>query len=328
MSINFSVIIPHRNTPELLIRCLNSIPNRNDLQVIVVDDNSDDNIVDFSSFPFSNNSGQYVVLSKEGKGAGYARNIGLGLAIGKWIIFADADDFFSTDFGKALDAYSNNDSDIIFFRSNSLPPDTRSESLNQIIDRAMISGDLNELRYKFVSPCCKFLKKSFLDKYTIRFQESEFGNDVLFSVSSGHFASKIDISEMLIYTITHNEKSLTKKVSLQAYLTRYDVTCQIFDFLKKVSKQRYGDENLIEWWFRIRKLDVNKSLELLPGLIQKVGRSDQLVRLWLRLFNESNSDALKALKYIFKVCNPILFLKDIIVNKILGTINGCPRLKL
>lgn len=37
----YSIIIPHRNIPHLLRRCLASIPARDDIQTIVVDDNSD-----------------------------------------------------------------------------------------------------------------------------------------------------------------------------------------------------------------------------------------------------------------------------------------------
>ena len=48
--INYSIIIPHKNIPNLLQRCLDSIPNREDVQIIVVDDNSDPNIVDLISF--------------------------------------------------------------------------------------------------------------------------------------------------------------------------------------------------------------------------------------------------------------------------------------
>ena len=35
----YSIIIPTKNIPNLLHRCLNSIPTREDIQVIVVDDN-------------------------------------------------------------------------------------------------------------------------------------------------------------------------------------------------------------------------------------------------------------------------------------------------
>ena len=49
--INYTVIIPHKNIPELLQRCLDSIPERDDIQVIVVDDNSDESRVSFDHFP-------------------------------------------------------------------------------------------------------------------------------------------------------------------------------------------------------------------------------------------------------------------------------------
>lgn len=42
MTPRYSIIIPHHNIPDLLQRCLSSIPQRNDLQVIVIDDKSDE----------------------------------------------------------------------------------------------------------------------------------------------------------------------------------------------------------------------------------------------------------------------------------------------
>ena len=38
----FSIIIPHKDIPDLLMRWLRSIPMSEDIQVIVVDDNSAD----------------------------------------------------------------------------------------------------------------------------------------------------------------------------------------------------------------------------------------------------------------------------------------------
>ena len=37
----YSIIVPHKNCVPLLQRCLNSIPQRDDIQIIVVDDVSD-----------------------------------------------------------------------------------------------------------------------------------------------------------------------------------------------------------------------------------------------------------------------------------------------
>lgn len=89
---NYTIIIPHKNCPDLLYRCLASIPRRDNLQIIIVDDNSDFEKVDFETFPGLNEPCVEVYYTKEGKGAGYARNVGLKHAKGKWLIFVDADD--------------------------------------------------------------------------------------------------------------------------------------------------------------------------------------------------------------------------------------------
>ena len=49
---NFTIIIPHKNIPLLLSRLINSIPVREDLEIIVVDDGSDAGIVNFDNLPF------------------------------------------------------------------------------------------------------------------------------------------------------------------------------------------------------------------------------------------------------------------------------------
>ena len=109
-SINYTFIIPHKNIPELLKRCLDSIPRREDIQIIVVDDNSDPDKVDFEHFPGLNEPCVEVYFTKEGKGAGYARNIGLKYARGKWLLFADADDYFLSNVLDVVDEYIFEDS--------------------------------------------------------------------------------------------------------------------------------------------------------------------------------------------------------------------------
>src|SRR5690606_10038136 len=117
---NYSIIIPHKNIPKLLERCLWSIPRRDDLQIIVVDDNSDPALVDFTNFPGLNDPFVEVIFTKEGKGAGYARNVGVSKAKGRMLLFADADDFFNYCIYDVLEEYKDNDIDLIYFKCNSL----------------------------------------------------------------------------------------------------------------------------------------------------------------------------------------------------------------
>ena len=94
MKYNYTIIIPHKNIPSLLKRCIDSIPKRKDLQIIIVDDNSSSSIVDFENFPGKERNDVNIIYTKEGRGAGYARNVGLLQADSKWVLFADADDYY------------------------------------------------------------------------------------------------------------------------------------------------------------------------------------------------------------------------------------------
>ena len=113
---NYSIIIPHKDSAELLAYCLSSIPVREDVQVIVVDDNSDPQKVDFEHFPKWEGKHYEYYLTKEGKGAGYARNVGLNHAVGKWILFVDADDYLLPTINSIFDECITSEADIIYFR--------------------------------------------------------------------------------------------------------------------------------------------------------------------------------------------------------------------
>ena len=88
--VNYTFIIPHKDCLTLLKRCIASIPVRDDIQIIVVDDHSNHEIQDFNSLP----SRIELFRLVDYHGAGAARNEGLLHARGKWILFADCDDYY------------------------------------------------------------------------------------------------------------------------------------------------------------------------------------------------------------------------------------------
>ena len=69
-TINFSIIIPTKNIPDLLQRCLESIPQRSDIEIIVVDDNSDREIVDVKNYPGTNNQQVKIIFLPRAKEQG------------------------------------------------------------------------------------------------------------------------------------------------------------------------------------------------------------------------------------------------------------------
>ena len=113
----FSVIIPHREIPDLLMRCLKSIPVSEDIQVIVVDDNSPDVDTYLEKYPELSRPYLEFIRAPKNGGAGYARNIGLNHAKGKWLLFADADDFFVGNMYDIISMHVESDADVIYFQN-------------------------------------------------------------------------------------------------------------------------------------------------------------------------------------------------------------------
>ena len=227
---NYTVIVPHKNVPKLLERLLNSIPFRDDLEIIVVDDNSSDEIVDFNNFPFMGRTNYHVIFTKESHGAGFARNCAIPLAKGKWFLFADSDDFFNESFGDFLSEYVDSDADVIYFNANSvdsdtLEPSSRVDHLHEFIDEYKHNEEHGELilRYLFTEPWCKMVKKELIQANNILFEESRIRNDVRFSYLVGYYAKKIIVDYRQLYCVTTRKNSLSRDFTFEASMDEMKV---------------------------------------------------------------------------------------------------------
>ncbi len=233
----FSIIIPHHNIPKLLKRLLNSIPKRDDVEIIVVDDKSDQEFISELYGLEKEYCDAKFVFCDECKGGGAARNVGLQYASGEWILFADADDFFNYCINDALDDYKNSDADVVYFNANSLDCDlytaiNRVGHLNDFIDEYVCSRkDLN-LRYKFGEPWCKMVRRRLIIDNNIRFEETSIHNDTAYSYLVGFFAKKILVDRRAIYCVTGRENSVSKGVSFEKKLERVGVFSRSSKFFK------------------------------------------------------------------------------------------------
>jgi Glycosyltransferases involved in cell wall biogenesis len=240
----YTIIIPHKNIPDLLHRCLLSIPDRKDTQVVVIDDNSTNKP---QLCKFKETSVEYINLT-ENKGAGYARNIGLKEAKGQWILFADADDFFTEEAFDVFDDHCSDAEDLIYFRSISkysetLLPAARNLYILEILDnhkKRMTTHSLNLVKYRVVGPPAKMIKKELINKYNIKFDEVQASNDVMFSIKTAYYAGdSVKVLEDIVYCMTTREGSLTQTHNFPIFLCRYNVTLSVNDFLKKNNQAKY-----------------------------------------------------------------------------------------
>lgn len=239
MSFKYSVIIPHYNCEDGLERLLKSIPNKDTIEVIVVDDRSSTAL-----FKDVINKSHLVNISgyiNEGvKGAGAARNIGLEKAKGEFLIFADSDDFFTQSAFLFIDAciIKNPNSDVFFFRTRS--SDANGDATTRHINTCnLVDGfldDRNEvteakIRLSHYVPWGKVVKKEVVDKNNIKFDETIIANDGVFSLKVGKAAENIVACRSLIYCVTSSSGSLTRQKDKSKYRVRLEVYTRYFGLL-------------------------------------------------------------------------------------------------
>lgn len=261
-SYNFSIIIPTKNTHSFLQRCLDSIPSRKDIEVIVVDDNSDPMKVDFANYPGRNRPNTQVVFTKDGKGAGFARNVGLEKATGKWLLFSDSDDTFETEnLNRMLDKYQNSEADIIFFNANRVDEQT-GEVLSQHLSKSKYERDAKQysdfMRYRSNVPWAKMIRRDIVEKNSIQFSEVPAANDLFFSAVSGYYAKKVLIDFTVIYDWkVRKSGSITSTVSKRSILSKLDQASKKNEFLWSKGEKAWCTNLFTASYWRLRGVGFN-----------------------------------------------------------------------
>lgn len=251
-----SIIIPHYNSPHLLERLLESIPKREDYQIIVVDDNSTkhQNKLEQCRNQYASENSLFLTNTTGKNSAGTCRNIGTQYATGKWLMYADADDVFLPNLNTIIQPYLETDADIVFFKpvsydfTNEKISD-RHQDMAKLVENYLEKQSLEtelRLRYFHVCPWSKLIRRSMVERNKIFFDSTIVSNDIMFSTQCGHYAKQIIATQEQIYCVTKTEGSLTTQSSEKNYDIRTQVILDKYIFLK---------ENLSKEDCKILKID-------------------------------------------------------------------------
>lgn len=228
---NYTFIIPHKNSPNLLKRCVDSIPQRDDVQIIIVDDNS---LQGFKP-SLQRDKLDIILLSEdEAKGAGHARNVGMSSAEGKWLLFADADDYYCEDLLLYLDRYKDSNYDVVYFNYGLIRQDSTIESYSLIENYKGSKNELDAIKYRTNAPWNKMVRKSYVEERHLHFEETVNGNDMFFTYQIGYFARNIQVDKSMVYyyDTTSNGMTNRKRNSEDYYLCRLNHWFQANAFFK------------------------------------------------------------------------------------------------
>ncbi len=216
----FSIVMPVYNVENYLSQSVNSILSQTckDYELILVDDGSTDSsplICD----EFAKNNKHIVVIHKSNEGASKARNCGIEVATGKYIIFIDSDDYWDNQ--NALEELNKivalQAPDVItwrykkFFESNSTT--SKSVGYNCPSLERYTPEELLKSNNFSVSAWCKAIKNEILKKHNLFFKAGALSEDVLWSAQLICATTNIIPSNLDFYVYRQREGSISHSIS-------------------------------------------------------------------------------------------------------------------
>lgn len=241
-----SVIIPVYNAGKYLNKCLNSVLNQTfkDYEVICINDLSEDNSPEIlNSFALRNKKIK-IVNNPENMGAAITRNVGIDMAKGEYIYFIDADDYIDEKYLEGMvNKIEHENCDIVLnmsiqSESNGVVSQFRHPSMPNINP----DGEyLDKITTIHDAPCfiwARIYRKSFLNKYNIRFLDIHATDDVVFNAIADMYTDKTFVfyGEKYHYTVNNASVTGVAKSSDDRDLQHIKAHDMIYDYLKNHNK--------------------------------------------------------------------------------------------
>lgn len=294
MSFTYSIIIPHYNSSQLLQRMLSSIPNRDDIQIIVVDDHSMEE--EQSNLRKLKHNNLEIYYEGNNYGAGHARNVGLSRVKGKWVLVVDADDCFALNSFDVLDRYVNSNVDYVGFCAKSVENTLEPNDLTIFSDKSTRKylhcknkSNLNLFKYHNIVCWNKLVSTDFIKRNNIKFEECQVNNDVLYAILVGYYAQSFLVIEDELYYYINNPKSITHK--------KRSIEYEFLFYLQAQKRNGFFKAIGLNYWPYYRY-----DILYIPHIIRKHGMRDALkfFKLWWMKKSERDSSKMAYLKFLRK----------------------------
>ena len=219
-----SIIIPVYNAGQYFEECLQTVCGNTqlDIEIILIDDGSTDGSGN-TARKWAAKDVRVRYIQQENQGCSSARNHGIELARGKWIMFVDADDTIEPDTMKKLRVLEPKfeDAEIVCFGCHMNLPENMTElhKLESAITEELALSACGVRRPEnglpetnFASMCWKLYRGDFLRRTNLKIdRELVRGEDLLFNCHAFSEAYSIAFSPYDYYNYRNNPQSATRR---------------------------------------------------------------------------------------------------------------------
>lgn len=236
MNDKISVIVPIYKAEKTLERCIESIINQSykNIEIILVNDGSPDNSSDICR-AYLNKDNRIVFLEQINKGVASARNKGIEVANGKYIVFVDSDDYVDEGYIETLyKSIVEYDADLVLSGYRKVFIKSHKKQLEYSMSNKLmyIEDFLKDIfvyldKMLIQTPWSKMFRKDIIDKNNIIFKEDiNFGEDTFFIYNYLKYTNKVYNIENTNYNyVFENNNTLSTNPTgdkIEIFLSLYE----------------------------------------------------------------------------------------------------------
>ena len=234
-----SVIVPIYNSEKYLKKCLDCLINQTlqNIEIILVDDGSPDN--SFKIYEeYAKKDNRIVIIKQSNQKQGAARNRGMEIAKGEYIGFVDCDDFVDLNFFEILLKTAKKHFADMAMSSVIKVSSEKTKYKWKIQTEEVFHCDYDKFikgcQNRNAAPYNKIYKRSFIEKYHIKFPEGVFYEDGPFSIKAVYYANKLVTAPSVYYYYLKNPNStVNSKQSAKHIKDALDAKKMILGFARK-----------------------------------------------------------------------------------------------
>lgn len=279
-----SVIIPVFNVEEYISQCLDSVltQTEGDIEIIVVNDGTTDKSGKIAD-NYAEIDSRIKVVHKENGGLSSARNAGIKIAHGRYVLFLDSDDWLEANAVEILKAIIlESDYDTVMFTWDIIDQSNHWVSKKEsVFEDGFTFDEYNKARlYKTFfrgtqlnSVCQRIYKRELLIKYALLFDESQkYCEDLIFSLDYIICCTNGLYIDKTLYKYRLNPQSLSRTYNLAKfdYIKRANLV-----LLSRLVDLEMDDDNH-KYILAMRFLKA--CLDLIIGLFTSSNRQDNLAK--------------------------------------------------
>lgn len=218
----FSIIIPVYNIERYINECVDSVLSQSygNFEIILVDDGSTDKCPELCN-EYERKDNRVKVIHKNNGGLSDARNAGMGVANGEYIMFIDGDDFIGDmNALKKINIKINEEKpDILVYGVKKMFEKTHNYIEGKKLQSNIIQKNVVEscIQENFFKACAwdKVIKHSVIKQNSLEFPKKMYSEDITWCACLLKYCNRYSVLNENIYVYRQRNGSITKSVGLK-----------------------------------------------------------------------------------------------------------------